>query len=124
MNIIEKYKIKYQGVFNGPVEPQKVSTFLDSYHITDKIYRNWLIETNGGPISSNWYDSLDELVLSQKKLSSESWIIKGFVIGWDGSGNPIVIQSDNTIAIEDHDFGGIHQIANNFKELLIKGTCT
>ena len=42
-----------------------------------------------------------------------------FVIGWDGSGNPFGIQlGSGAILVEDHDYGGIHTLANSFSEFL------
>jgi hypothetical protein len=119
MNIIEVYKRQYKNVFNGPVSEKAVDQILTKSNVLDLTYRNWLIETGGGPIGSDWYDSLVELEESQKKNLKESWSVKGFVIGWDGAGNPIVLNDIGEIITEDHNFGGIHKIADSFTELLV-----
>jgi hypothetical protein len=114
---IAKYKETYIGAYNEGASEEEVDLILRKYGVTDQDYKEWLIHINGGPIGSDWYDSINELTESQEKLKRE-WSILGFSIGWDGAGNPIVMQPDGTIVTEDHNFGGIHKIANNFKALL------
>lgn len=118
MDLIDRYKNKYRSVIRGPVTQEAVDSILNFYGVKDKIYRQWLIETGGGPIGSDWYDGIDELSSSQDKLKSESWNLLGFVIGWDGAGNPIVLDNSGTVLTEDHNFGGIHTLARSFDELL------
>lgn len=118
MDVIERYKIEYASVIRGPVAPSTVDSILGPYGVKNKIYRRWLIETGGGPIGPDWYDGVDELNSSQDKLKSESWNLSGFVIGWDGAGNPIALDASGTIVTEDHNFGGIHTLARGFDELL------
>ena len=45
-----------------------------------------------------------------------------FVIGWDGAGNPYGIDSaTGKLLVEDHNFGGIHEVATSFEAFLTKG---
>lgn len=45
-----------------------------------------------------------------------------FVIGWDGGGNPFGIHIESgRIIVEDHDFGGIHDMAKSFAAFLEHG---
>jgi len=45
-----------------------------------------------------------------------------FVIGWDGFGNPYGIDAaTGRILVEDHNFGGIHEMAASFAEFLAMG---
>ena len=118
MNIIENYKQQYQGAFSGEVSEEAVDEILNQFGIANESYRNWLIQTGGGPIGSEWFDGINELKLSQEKLKSESWLISGFVIGWDGAGNPIVLINSGEIITEDHNFGGVHKVASSFNEML------
>jgi len=118
MNNIENYKQQYQGAFNGAVSEASVDEILSQFGITDECYRDWLIQTGGGPIGPDWFDGIDEIQQSQKKLKSEPWTISGFVIGWDGAGNPLVLKKNGAIITEDHNFGGVHKVANSFDELL------
>jgi hypothetical protein len=118
MDMIEKYKQQYQGAYYGPVSAEAVDEILNQFSITNESYRNWLIHTGGGPIGPNWLDGIDELKRSQEKLKSEPWTASGFVIGWDGAGNPIVLNNIGEIITEDHNFGGIHKLASSFCEFL------
>lgn len=120
MNIIDKYKKLYFGAFNGSSDDDTVNSILNEYNIENTLYRSWLKETGGGPIGSDWYDGIDEITESQVKLAKEPWEISGFVIGWDGAGNPIVMQPNGEILTEDHNFGGIHKLAESFDALLAK----
>jgi len=121
MDIIEKYKEKYSGVYNGSSNAALVDSVLTKYRIDNEIYRSWLIETDGGPIKSEWFDSVSELENSQVKLASEPWTLTGFVVGWDGAGNPICILENGSVVTEDHNFGGIHVLASSFEMLLSEG---
>lgn len=120
MDVIEQYKQQYKGAYNGALSESAVVGILHKFAISDECYRNWLIQTGGGPVGSDWLDGIDELIKSQEKLRSEPWSISGFVIGWDGAGNPIVIAQNGEIKTEDHNFGGVHVLASNFNELLAK----
>ena len=120
MDIIERYKKEYQDAVNGAVNEKDVDLILNKYNVINEGYRNWLIKTGAGPIGSDWYDGIHELEHSQEKLKNEPWKLSGFVIGWDGYGNPIVLLQNGEIHTEDHDFGGTHKMASNFDELLAK----
>jgi len=119
MKLIANYKQQYNGTYKGAVSEQLVDEILNHYSVSNETYRTWLIETGGGPIGSDWYDGLDELEESQNKLKKEAWEITGFVIGWDGAGNPLVLQKNGGILTEDHNFSGIHKVASSFEELLV-----
>ena len=44
-----------------------------------------------------------------------------FVIGWDGSGNPFGIEeATGRILVEDHNFGGIHELASSLAHFILK----
>jgi len=121
MSIIKEYKEKYAGTYGSPVDIHVVKHLLAKFKVSDETYIQWLAETNGGLIISNWYDGIDELQDSQDKLASEPWNIKSFVIGWDGSGNPIALLPDNSIHVEYANLGGTQQLAKDFAQLLKQG---
>ena len=121
MNSIDLYKEEYKAVINGPVPKNEVDSLLNEFGVTEEFYRDWLIETGGGPIGPDWYDGITELRDSQIKLETEPWSISGFVIGWDGAGNPMVLQSTGVIITEDHNFGGVYEVASSFETLLNNG---
>jgi hypothetical protein len=118
LELINNYISQYHAIVNGQVDASDVDLTLTKYKIVDPVYREWLIRTGGGPIGADWFDGLYELEVSQSKLTQENWNITGFVIGWDGAGNPIVMTKDGSIKTEDHNFGGIHEIAKSFTDLL------
>jgi hypothetical protein len=44
------------------------------------------------------------------------------VIGWDGAGNPFGIeQATGRVVAEDHNFGGVHELAQSFVTFLQRG---
>jgi len=118
MNLIARYKNQYQGAYQGAADNDVVRQLLHKYGITEPLYEQWLTETGGGPIGPDWYDGVGDLEQSQKKAREEGWTILGFVIGWDGAGNPIALQSNGAVSVEDHNFGGVHALAASFRELL------
>ena len=120
MELINRYKEKYSGTYAGPASPSEVDSLLSELGISDQVYREWLVATGGGPIGSEWFDEVQELLPSQEKCASEKWSISGAVIGWDGAGNPIAIQENGKILVEDHNFGGVHVFAESFEAYLGK----
>lgn len=120
MDLIGKYLEEFEAIIDGPLDEGTVDGLLSKYQVRDSFYRSWLIQTGGGPVGPDWLDGADELEASQAKFARESWALKGFVIGWDGSGNPIVITLSGTVETEDHTFGGVNRLAGSFSELLAK----
>jgi hypothetical protein len=90
-------------------------------------YRWYLAICGGGVVRSEWLDDIEKLKKSHVKFRREAamangWKKKsGFLIGWDGSGNPVSIdQSTGEILVEDHDFGGVHVVASSLAEFCLK----
>ena len=72
-------------------------------------------------------DSIKELPGTHQKFREESeggyWagLADVFVVAYDGSGNPYGIhKSSGKVLVEDHDFGGVHELAPSFSEYLRK----
>jgi hypothetical protein len=92
-------------------------------------YRWFLLNLGGGPVGSEIVDGIDSLADSHSKFRRETecedgWRIKGFIIGWDGAGNPIVIDERGRVLFEDHNFGGIHELFPSFKAMLETELCS
>jgi hypothetical protein len=90
-------------------------------------FRWFLAACGGGPVGSEWVDSIEKLPATHRKFRAEygppsGWSLADvFVIGWDGWGNPYGIHiPSGRILVEDHN-GGIHEIATSFASFLAKG---
>lgn len=100
-----------------PASEEELSSFESEFGPIPPAFREYL-EVCGGGIggSPEWIDGLTELVATHRHYSTglpEGWwtMRDVFVIGWDGSGNPFGIErSSGRILVEDHDFGGIHEM--------------
>ena len=44
--------------------------------------------------------------------------MEAFIVGWDGFGNPMGIDEKGRLVKEDHNFGGIHEVAASFDAFL------
>jgi hypothetical protein len=99
---------------------------LDFGKIPDE-FRWFLLNCGSGIIGSERLDGIKALTKSHKKFRAESvnpngWKLKDFfLIGWDGSGNLFGIETrTGKVVTEDHNFGGIHEIAPSFEAFLLK----
>jgi hypothetical protein len=85
----------------------------------------------GGTVGSEWVDGIKELDRTHEKFLEEStgpngWTMtEVFVIGWDGSGNPFGIHRESgRILVEDHNCGGVHELAPSLAVFLLEGLCS
>ncbi|MBD7949463.1 MULTISPECIES: SMI1/KNR4 family protein [Oerskovia] len=55
-----------------------------------------------------------------RAFRADGWAVadEGLVIGFDGSGNPLVITNDGPVVTFDHDTGERHTLAETFADLL------
>ena len=88
----------------------------------------WFLKTcGGGVVGSEWVDDIVRLIATHRKFRLESgqggWTMPNvFVIGWDGSGNPFDIElTTGQVVVEDHNFGGVHEMARSFQSFLAQG---
>ena len=90
-------------------------------------FRQFLQVFGGGAVGSEWVDGIEQLTKTHEKFKAETgpkgWQLQGvFIVGWDGSGNPFGIEmSSGAILVEDHDFGGVHEMAPSFEAFLLRG---
>jgi hypothetical protein len=91
-------------------------------------FRWFLLTCGGGPIGRDFVDDLAELTKSHAKFRREfgpprGWTMQGvFIIGWDGFGNPFGIETaTGRLVVEDHNFGGIHELAPSLEEFMLRG---
>jgi hypothetical protein len=90
-------------------------------------FREFLASFGGGVVGSEWVDGIAELGATQVKFKKESgphgWNLPDtFIIGWDGAGNPFGIHAvSGAVLVQDHTFGGVHELAPSFRAFLRKG---
>jgi hypothetical protein len=106
----------------------QLDAFESTFGPIPSVYRWFLMNCGGGTVGSEWVDGINELVHTHRKFAAESaiqngWTLKGvFVIGWDGAGNPFGIDTaTGKILVEDHNFGGIHEMSPSFETFLERG---
>jgi hypothetical protein len=108
---------------------EKLRRFEASFGPIPPDYRWFLLVCGGGCFGSEELDGIDQLETSHTKFRRESgpprgWTMTGvFIVGWDGGGNPFGIEAvTGRVSVEDHDFGGIHELAPSFERLLLAWT--
>lgn len=126
--LIEAWAVLPEGIRSEPASDQELIALENEMGPIPPDFRWFLQKLGGGPVGSEWIDNANELRESHAKFKAESvapsgWTLTDcFVVGWDGSGNPLAI--DNTtgaLVVEDHEFGGIHPVAPSFLDFLRKG---
>src|SRR5262249_31235558 len=115
------------AVRSAPATEEQLRQFESSFGAIPEDFRWFLTTCGGGPVGSEWVDDIERLTESHRKFRGEAgpggWTMKGvFIIGWDGNGNPFGIElSTGKLLVEDHDIGGIHQLAESFENFLVSG---
>jgi hypothetical protein len=123
--IIGKFEELPPAIRTEPASESDLRVFENQFGPIRADYRWFLLNCGGGAVGAEWLDGIEELSQTHQKFQSESetengWTMEDvFVIGWDGAGNPFGIEeSTGRILIEDHNFGGIHEMAQSLEEFL------
>lgn len=109
-----------------PASPEDLAVFESEFGTIPPDYRWYLAECGGGVIGSEWIDSIDELPTTHRKVREGQGrgfyrIVRFFPLGWDGFGNAYGYELETGhIVMEDHNFGGVHEVATDFYDLLCK----
>ena len=126
--IVEAWHSLPESVKGRTASEDQLLGFEEMYGPVPPDLRWFLLACGGCPVGSNWVDGIEELPNSHKKFADETrtpngWTMSGvFIVGWDGSGNPYgICKKTGRILVEDHDFGGIHEMASSFEEMLMQG---
>lgn len=107
-----------------PATEEQLLHFESAFGPIPSDFRWFLAECGGGPAGGDWVDGIEALSETHAKFTRESgpngWTLADtFIIGWDGGGNPFGIhRPTGVILVEDHQFGGIHEIALSLEALL------
>lgn len=111
----------------SPATEEGLAIFESAHGTIPRDYRWYLATCGGGVIGCEWIDSLEELWETHRRVNEAR--AKGFYsrlgdyfpIGWDGGGSTYGFDlKTGRIMTEDHDFGGIHEVAVDFYDLLCK----
>lgn len=125
--IVTAYGELPNGCRHAPATEEQLQLFEKEFGPIPPDFRWFLAACGSGVCGSEWIDGINDLPESHRKFLAESgidgWSMRNvFIIGWDGAGNPFGIdQLAGRILVEDHNYGGIHEVANSFRELLVRG---
>ena len=109
-----------------PASPEGLAAFESEFGPIPADYRWYLAECGGGVIGSEWIDGIEELAATHKKVREGQnrgfyRISHFFPVGWDGFGNVYGYDlGTGHIIMEDHNFGGVHEIASGLYDLVCK----
>lgn len=125
MRLIAAWSERSRDIRHPPASEPQLAAFEARFGRIPPVFR-WFLETcGGGVIGSDWVDGIEQLTLTHEKFRAESARATGwrmtdvFVIGWDGAGNPFGIDlNTGRLLVEDHHFGGIHEVAPSFEAFL------
>jgi hypothetical protein len=116
-----------EEINSRPAEETELQVFEAEFGPIPQEFRWFLLNCGGGVVGAEWVDDIGKLAKSHRKFRTESgpngWTMTDvFVIGWDGWGNPFGIHGPTgKVLVEDHDFGGVHEMASSLAEFLSKG---
>ena len=125
--LVAAWRTLPEEVRSAPATEEQLREFEREFGPVPAEFR-WFLRTCGGdPVGSEWVDGIGELAESHCKFIAEAgpggWTMADvFVIGWDGGGNPFAIhRQTGKVLVEDHAFGGIHELAESFAAFLAEG---
>ena len=109
-----------------PATTAQLSRFEQQFGTIPAEFKWFLSTCGGGVVGPESLDGIDELPESHQKYRKEfgpnGWSMQNvFIIGWDGAGNPIAIdKTTGRVLVEDHNFGGIHEVGTSLYDFLEK----
>jgi hypothetical protein len=116
------------SVRHEPASEEELREFEATYGPIPQDYRWFLLACGGGYFGSDEIDDIAALTKSHTKFRKEFGPPRGwsmhdvFVIGWDGFANPFGIEkSTGRIVVEDHNLGGVHELAPSLEEFMLRG---
>ncbi len=113
---------------NPPATEAELMAFEQEFGPIPAEFREYLALCGGEIGQGEWDErtfNLPNLVYEYREYqnSTVNWSIEGvFVIGCDGAGNRFGIEtSTGRILLQDHNFGGIHELAPSLWEFFMLG---
>lgn len=111
-----------------PATEEELREFEAVYGQIPEEYRWFLLTCGGGHFGAEEVDDIVRLARGHAKFRREfgpprGWTMRNvFIIGWDGAGNPFGIETTTgRVIVEDHNFGGIHELAPSLEQFMLKG---
>lgn len=109
----------------APATHPQLEAFESAHGAIPAQYRSFLMQFGGGPVGHEWIDGIDQLTATQEKFRAGRraghWKMASvFVVGWDGAGNPIGIDSHGAVIVELPG-EGVQRLAGSFAEYVAKG---
>lgn len=105
----------------APATESELQAFEVAFGPIPTDVRWFLSACGGGVVGRERLDGVRDLWRSHEKYLKEfgpplGWSMDNvFVLGWDGAGNPIAVhRRTGQVLVEDHNFGGIHVVAESF----------
>lgn len=112
----------------APATEAELRAFEAEFDPIPPDFRWFLSACGGGPVGSEWVDGIADLAETHRRFREQCeagfWpgLAEVFVIGWDGCGNPYGVHGPSgRVVVEDHDFGGVHEMAGSFVAFLRAG---
>src|SRR6476660_421498 len=112
-----------------PVTEEQLREVEASFGPIPTVFRRYLSVCGGGLVGGGCerIDGIEQLSETHRTFRQQVeqgfWRLMSdvFVIGWDGCGNPYGIhRGTGQVLVEDHTFGGIHEMAESFEGFLRK----
>jgi hypothetical protein len=129
-HILQAWLILPESVRSTPATEEELVAFEARFGAIPPDFRWFLLTCGGGPVGSEWVNDISELPRSHETFrhqcaEPDGWTMRDvFIIGWDGAGNPFGIHGPTgELRVEDHNFGGIHCMAESFAQFLIQAFC-
>jgi len=126
--VLAAWSEQIEDILHPPATDEQIEQFEREFGPIPADYRWFLQVCGGGVVGSEWVDNIHQLIATHAKFRAESipedgWSMKDvFIVGWDGGGNPFGIDArTGKVLVEDHTFGGIHEMAPSFEHLLLAG---
>jgi hypothetical protein len=126
--IVSAWSKRPEDIRSPPASDAQIAAFERKFGPMPSDFRWFLAACGGGVVGSEWVDDIGRLGETHTKFVAESGSPRGwrmedvFVIGWDKGGNPFGIhRKSGKMLVEDHDFGGIHEMASSFEAFLERG---
>lgn len=126
--ILEAWESLPEEIRGHPASEAALRAFEADHGPIPEAHRWFLSACGGGIVGADRVDDIEELRGSHAKFHAElnrpgGWTMRDvFVIGWDGGGNPFGInRTTGRILLEDHTFGGIHEVASSLEEFVLRG---